>query len=58
MFLTPFLQTIDAVWAALGTAVVSAIGILLFNESYGLPKVLCLVMIVLGVVGLNLLDEH
>lgn len=47
-----------AVWAALGTAIVSGLGIVLFNESYDMMKLGCLLMIVLGVVGLNLRESH
>jgi small multidrug resistance pump len=43
-----------ACWAALGTAIVSTSGILLFGESYDSVKLLCLLMIMAGVVGLNL----
>lgn len=47
-----------AAWSALGTAIVSAAGILFFHESHNWKKIVCLACIILGVVGLNLLDEH
>ena len=46
-----------AVWSGIGTAVVAAIGILWFGESAGVWKLLCLVLIVLGVAGLRLSER-
>jgi multidrug transporter EmrE-like cation transporter len=47
-----------ACWAALGTAIVSSAGILLFGESCDPGKLMCLTLIMTGVMGLNLLDSH
>ena len=47
-----------SVWAALGSAIVTTAGILLFQESYNWKKLACLICIIVGVVGLNLLDER
>jgi small multidrug resistance pump len=47
-----------AVWAGLGTAAVAVIGFLFLGESMGLLKALSLLLIVLGVVGLNLVGSH
>ena len=47
-----------AVWSALGTAVVSIIGIFYFGERCDTAKVVSLALIILGVVGLNLQEEH
>eukprot|EP00566_Odontella_aurita_P035669 CAMPEP_0113571738 /NCGR_PEP_ID=MMETSP0015_2-20120614/25719_1 /TAXON_ID=2838 /ORGANISM="Odontella" /LENGTH=88 /DNA_ID=CAMNT_0000474719 /DNA_START=325 /DNA_END=591 /DNA_ORIENTATION=+ /assembly_acc=CAM_ASM_000160 len=46
-----------AVWSALGTAVVSIAGVLLFGERCDATKVVSIVLILVGVVGLNLTDE-
>jgi len=46
-----------AVWSALGTAVVSIAGVFMFGESCDYKKVASLIMIMLGVVGLNLQDD-
>jgi len=46
-----------AVWSALGTAVVSLAGIFMFGESCDYKKVVSLVLIMIGVVGLNLQDD-
>lgn len=43
-----------AVWSALGTTLVTAVGFLFFGETLDLRKLLYLTMIVCGVVGLNL----
>eukprot|EP00980_Cylindrotheca_fusiformis_P016711 scaffold5024_cov136-Cylindrotheca_fusiformis.AAC.40 len=44
-----------AVWAALGTAIVSIVGIARFGESYDVPKLVGLAMIIAGVV---LVEAH
>lgn len=46
-----------AVWSGVGTALVAATGILWFGESAGVWKLLSLALIVLGVVGLHLLER-
>lgn len=38
----------------MGTAIVSTVGIIKFNEDFDVAKLGCLAMIVLGVIGLNL----
>mmetsp|Transcript_1291 Transcript_1291/g.1780 ORF Transcript_1291/g.1780 Transcript_1291/m.1780 type:complete len:211 (-) Transcript_1291:127-759(-) len=45
-----------AVWSALGTAAVSVFGILLWGESADTIKILSLLLIMIGVVGLNLTE--
>jgi small multidrug resistance pump len=47
-----------AVWAAAGTAMVAAIGIVAFGEPAGTLKLLSLALIIAGVVGLNLAGSH
>lgn len=47
-----------AVWAAVGTALIAAIGILAFGEPAGALKLGSLALIILGVVGLNLAGGH
>lgn len=47
-----------AVWAALGTVIVSTAGIFFFNESCDPIKIISIIMVILGVVGLNLRDDH
>ncbi len=43
-----------ALWSALGTALIVVIGVIFFKEPINLLKVGSLVLIILGVVGLNL----
>ncbi|QDQ29233.1 multidrug efflux SMR transporter [Chitinimonas arctica] len=43
-----------AVWAGAGTALMAVIGIVLFGESISPLKLVSIVLIVLGVIGLNL----
>lgn len=43
-----------AVWSGLGTLLISAIGIVLFGESFHPFKLASLLLIVMGVVGLNM----
>jgi small multidrug resistance pump len=47
-----------AVWAAAGTALIAAIGIVAFGEPATTLKLLSLALIVAGVVGLNLAGSH
>ena len=57
--LTLALKKIDvsvaqAVWAGLGTALIAVIGIVYFHESATLLKIISILFIVTGVVGLHL----
>jgi small multidrug resistance pump len=42
-----------AVWSGLGTAMIAAIGLLIFKEPLTLVKMLSLLCIIAGVIGLN-----
>lgn len=58
-FLSISLKKIDisvayAIWSAAGIVILSAIGIFVFKESINVLKVISLLFIVLGVVGVNL----
>jgi small multidrug resistance pump len=61
LFFGSSLQKLDvsiayAVWSALGTAFVSAVGIAFFGEQFDAVKVSCIFCIIAGVIGLNLRD--
>lgn len=43
-----------AIWAGIGTALITVIGVLYFREPASLFKFLCVGLIILGVAGLNL----
>src|ERR1044072_7611013 len=47
-----------AVWAAVGTALIAAIGIVAFGEPATTVKLLSLALIIAGVVGLNMAGSH
>jgi small multidrug resistance pump len=47
------LSTAYAVWAGSGTALVAIIGIVWFQDNVSLMKITCLMLIVIGVTGLN-----
>lgn len=46
-----------AVWSAIGTAVIAAIGVIVFREPFSWLKLGCLVVIIAGVAGLHLADR-
>ncbi len=50
-------STAYAVWSAVGTALVTMIGMFLFKETMSTLKVLAIAMIILGVVTLNLTER-
>lgn len=57
--LTLSLQRIDisivyAVWSGVGTLLVAIIGVIVFHESISIRKVISLLLIVLGVLGIHL----
>ena len=43
-----------AVWSGIGTALIATIGILYFRETFTSLKVISILLIIIGVVGLNL----
>ena len=45
-----------AIWAGAGTALIALIGILWFHDSISIAKVISLCFIILGIIGLELLD--
>jgi small multidrug resistance pump len=61
--LTLVLRSIDlsiayAIWAGAGTALIAAIGIVLFREPATTLKIVSLAFVVVGVVGLQLSSVH
>jgi len=46
--------TAYAIWGGLGTALITIIGIIIFNESINLFKVGSIILIIIGVIGLYL----
>ena len=61
-FLTLALKGLDvsisyAIWAGLGTALITVIGIFWFKEPVNALKMVSLIIVVAGVIGLNLSDR-
>lgn len=59
LFLSYALKTIDvsiayAVWGALGILLISTIGVIFFHEQLSLIKIVSIILIVLGTIGLRL----
>lgn len=57
-FFTLALKKIDAstayaIWAGLGTALIALVGVFVFKESLDLTKILSILLIIIGVIGLN-----
>lgn len=50
------LSVVYAVWSGVGTVLVATIGILYFNETASLKKILFLLFIIVGVIGIHLGD--
>ncbi len=48
------LSLVYAVWSGLGTAAIALIGILWFHEPATAFRIVSIIMIILGVIGLNL----
>ena len=45
-----------AIWASAGTALIAIIGIVFFQESISITKILSITLIILGILGLELFD--
>ncbi len=50
--------TAYAVWTGIGTVGAAVMGILIFGETRDLSKMVCILLIVSGIVGLKLTSEH
>ncbi|AAM72684.1 MAG TPA: QacE family quaternary ammonium compound efflux SMR transporter [Chlorobaculum sp.] len=62
-FLTLALRTLPvgmsyAIWSALGTALITAIGVLWFGEGLNALKIISLILIIAGIAGLHFSQEH
>ena len=47
-----------AIWSGLGTAIITAIGIAYFGESFSYVKLGFITLIIVGVIGLQLSSSH
>jgi small multidrug resistance pump len=50
------LSVVYAVWSGVGTILVATIGVLYFHETLSLKKIIFLILIVMGVIGIDLGD--
>ena len=48
------LSTVYATWSGLGVALVAVIGVIAFADSINLLKIVSLIMIIAGIIGINL----
>lgn len=51
------LGTAYAMWTGFGIVGTSILGVVLFHEKLSLPQVICILLIVVGIVGLKLLSK-
>ncbi len=51
------LGTAYAVWTGMGIVGTAVLGVFLFHEKLSTPQVICVMMIVIGIVGLKLLAK-
>ncbi len=47
-----------AIWAGLGTALITIVGIVYFKESLTLTKIASIMLIIIGVIGLHLSSKN
>ena len=52
------LGTAYAIWTGMGIVGTKVLGVLLFHEKLSLPQVICVILIVVGIVGLKLLSKE
>ncbi len=51
------ISTTYAIWSGVGTAAIAVIGAVVFHETMSPTRLLCLLLIIVGVIGLNLSVE-
>lgn len=49
--------TAYAVWTSIGTVGATILGIILFNESLNVIRILCLIFVIIGIIGLKLTNN-
>jgi len=52
------LGTAYAMWTGMGIVGTTLFGIILFNEKLSVPQVVCVILIVIGIVGLKILGKE
>ncbi len=51
------LGTAYAMWTGMGIVGTTLFGIILFKEKISVPQLVCIVLIVIGIIGLKILDK-
>ena len=52
------LGTAYAIWTGMGIIGTAVLGVFLFHEKLSTPQVICVILIVIGIVGLKLLSKE
>ena len=52
------ISVVYAVWSGVGIAVISIIGLIYFGEKMDFVKSISLILVILGVIGLNITMKH
>ncbi len=52
------LGTAYAIWTGMGIVGTAVLGVFLFHEKLSVPQVICVILIVIGIVGLKLLSKE
>lgn len=52
------LGTVYAVWTGIGAVGAAVLGMMIFGESRDVAKIICILLIVAGIVGLKLTSAH
>ena len=52
------LGTAYAMWTGMGIAGTTLLGIVIFHERLSIPQIICVIMIVVGIIGLKLLAKE
>ena len=50
------MSVVYAIWSGIGTILVAMVGIAVFEESISWKKIMCILLIVAGVIGIQLAD--
>lgn len=52
------LGTAYAIWTGIGTVGTAILGVALFKESFDIMRIICIVLIISGIIGLKLTSLH
>ncbi len=52
------LGTAYAIWTGMGIVGTAVLGVLVFHEKLSTPQVICVILIVIGIIGLKLLSKE